>query len=161
MAEGLDGPPMADCIFCRIASGDIPAELVYEDDEAMAFLDINPLTIGHTLVVPKEHAVRMDDMGPEAVGRLFERVGRIVPAVAAAAGKTDSMVAVHNGPEAGQEVPHVHVHVIPRSQQDQAGPVHAMFRERPNPGEEQQMKIKEKIEKYIEEGPPTGIRRAR
>ncbi len=152
---------MTECIFCKIAAGDIPAELVYEDDEAMAFLDINPVTIGHTLVVPKEHAVRMDDMKPKAVGALFERVGKVLPALNAAVQRTDSLVAVHNGPDAGQEVPHVHVHLIPRSQDDDAGPVHSLFRNRPNPGDEQQAKLLDKIHQYIEEGPPTGIRRAR
>lgn len=152
---------MTECIFCKIAAGDIPAELVYEDDEAMAFLDINPLTIGHTLVIPKEHAVRMDDMEPDAIGQLFQRVGKVLPALNAAVGTTDSLVAVHNGPDAGQEVPHVHVHLIPRTKTDEAGPVHALFRNRPNPGDEQQAKLLDKVQQFIEEGPPTGIRRAR
>jgi histidine triad (HIT) family protein len=136
---------MADCLFCKIARGEIPSTSVYEDDDHLAFLDINPLTMGHTLVIPKRHAMRMDEMRPAAVAALFERVSRVLPAVLKAAGRQDSLVAVHNGPASGQEVPHVHVHLVPRTTSDGAGPVHALFGKRPQVDKETMEQLGERI----------------
>jgi histidine triad (HIT) family protein len=118
-----------DCIFCSIVSGKIPARKIHESSKSIAFLDAFPLIKGHTLVIPKTHYVKMQEMTESDNADLFETV-RIV------AGKIErlapsSLVAVHNGKESGQEIPHVHVHVIPRRQEDGAGPVHSMFTKRP------------------------------
>ncbi len=122
-----------DCIFCRIVSGEVPSGRVYETADSVAFLDAFPLARGHTLVVPRRHYAKIQGMPAGEASDLFEAV-RVVSARAERLGPS-VLVAVHNGREAGQEVPHVHVHVIPRKPGDGAGPVHSMFRDRPKMSE--------------------------
>ncbi|MEM3160633.1 MAG: HIT family protein [Nitrososphaera sp.] len=119
---------MQDCIFCKIVQGKVPARIIAQSERAMAFLDAFPLAAGHTLVVPKAHHVKVQDMGKEDSEAVFALVHEIVQKVESAADTTASLIAVHNGRGAGQEVPHVHVHIIPRKAGDGAGPVHSMFR---------------------------------
>ncbi len=115
-----------DCIFCRIAGGKIPARILYESNSVMAFLDAFPLARGHSLVIPRRHFERIQDMPPDVSSAVFEVVRRLASGVDAVAGST--LVAVHNGRGSGQEVPHVHVHLIPRGPDDGAGTVHTMFK---------------------------------
>ena len=115
-----------DCIFCKIISKEIPAKILYEDDDSISFLDAFPVAKGHTLVVPKKHFAKIQDMPPDLNQKLFDSVHKMINKVDALEGST--LVAVHNGKESGQEVPHVHVHLIPRSVTDSAGPVHSMFK---------------------------------
>lgn len=122
----------ADCLFCRILRGEIPSQRVYEDAHAFAFLDIRPLQRGHTLVIPKVHAARLEELPATALAGLWNAVHRLLAPVSGAVGATATTVAVNNGPDAGQEVLHVHVHVVPRTPGDGAGPIHALFRRRPD-----------------------------
>ncbi|MFP4633166.1 MAG: HIT domain-containing protein [Halobacteriales archaeon] len=115
-----------DCLFCKIARGDLPARKVYEDDDVVAFLDVNPLSRGHTLVIPREHAERLDDMSSDAA---WTKALEIAPAVQEAVDADALNVGVNDGSEAGQEVPHVHVHVVPRYEGDGGGPIHALMPE--------------------------------
>ena len=115
-----------DCIFCKIISKEIPAKILYEDDYSISFLDAFPVAKGHTLVIPKKHFAKIQDMPPDLNQKLFDSVHKMINKVDALEGST--LVAVHNGKESGQEVPHVHVHLIPRSVTDSAGPVHSMFK---------------------------------
>ncbi|MCU4718839.1 HIT family protein [Halapricum hydrolyticum] len=124
-----------DCIFCRIVDGEIPSRTVYEDDAALAFLDANPLTMGHTLVIPKDHYERLEDVPAEQATDLYAALHEVVPAVEDAVGAPATTVAFNNGEAAGQEVPHVHAHVIPRSPDDGATPIHALFESRPDPSD--------------------------
>ena len=122
-----------DCIFCKIANGTIPTKKLYETQNSLAFLDAFPLARGHTLVIPKNHYGKVQDMNEFDNKDLFETV-RIM------SGKLESislstLIAIHNGKESGQEIPHVHVHIIPRTSSDGAGPVHSMFSKRPSLGE--------------------------
>ncbi len=106
---------MADTIFTKIINGDIPCHRVYEDDKVLAFLDIGPLSPGHTLVIPKEPAETIDQLSDDAaaaVGRVLPRIARAVMSVTGAAGCN---VLQNNGSIAHQEVQHVHFHVIPKS----------------------------------------------
>lgn len=119
---------MQDCIFCKIIQGKIPAKVITQDDRAMAFLDALPLASGHALVMPKTHYVKIQDMTREDSMAVFALAQELVQRVESAAGTDASLIAVHNGRTAGQEVPHVHVHIIPRKAGDGAGPVHSMFR---------------------------------
>lgn len=119
---------MQDCIFCKIIKGDVPARVIKQNDRALAFLDAFPLAAGHALVVPKTHYAKVQDMTGEDSSAVFALAHEIVGKVESAAGTSASLLAVHNGKDAGQEVPHVHVHVIPRRPGDGAGPVHSMFR---------------------------------
>jgi histidine triad (HIT) family protein len=118
-----------ECIFCKIVSGQIPARIVLETKSSIAFLDAFPLTRGHTLVIPKNHYVKIHEMSQPENADLFEcmrivssKIERLAPS---------SLVAIHNGKDSGQEIPHVHVHIIPRNKQDGVGPVHGMFTKRP------------------------------
>jgi len=118
-----------DCIFCKIINGEIPIKKIMETDKSLAFLDAFPLTQGHSLVIPKTHYEKVQNMTPEDNADLFETV-RLVTS------KIDNitnaeLLAIHNGEESGQEIPHVHVHIIPRRKGDLAGPVHSMFKNRP------------------------------
>lgn len=114
-----------DCIFCKIVSGQIPTKIIKETSNSMAFLDAFPLTLGHTLVIPKSHHVKIQDMSNEENADLFSLVHAVIPKIDALTGST--LVAIHNGKEAGQEIPHVHVHLVPRRSNDSAGPIHSMF----------------------------------
>jgi histidine triad (HIT) family protein len=122
---------MPDCLFCAIAGGDLPSASLYEDGRVMAFLDIRPLAEGHALVVPKKHAAKLEDADPADRHALMDAVARLVPVLCAATGTRDATIAINNGPDAGQEVPHVHVHIVPRAASDGAGPIHNLFQRRP------------------------------
>ena len=113
------------CIFCKILSKEIPAKILYEDDDTISFLDAFPVAKGHTLVIPKQHYAKIQDLPSEINEKLFNTVHKMIPKVDSLQGST--LVAIHNGKDSGQEVPHVHVHLIPRSNNDSAGPVHSMF----------------------------------
>ncbi len=109
-----------DCIFCKIIAGEIPSHRVYEDDAVIAFLDINPATRGHTLVVPRRHSNDVFDTAPddlESAARAVQIVARKLHSVVQADGFN---VLQNNGPAAGQAVAHYHVHLIPRRAGDGA-----------------------------------------
>lgn len=106
------------CIFCKIVAGEIPATKVYEDESVLAFLDIAPLSEGHTLLIPKEHAARLDDLSPEACSVLAATLPALGRAVSKAAEAQGYNVLNNNGPAAGQLVEHVHFHIIPRRTDD-------------------------------------------
>lgn len=135
----------ADCIFCKIVAGAIPSHPVYQDPQVFAFLDIRPLALGHTLVVPLVHAARFEDLSTDQAAALWRTVHHLVPIVQRATGAPATTLAINNGREAGQEVPHVHVHVVPRTQADAAGPIHALFRNRPAPTSEQLSQLAQTI----------------
>lgn len=138
---------MLDCIFCKLAKGEIPSAKVYEDAHSFAFLDIDPLTKGHTLVVPRKHYARMEDMAGGDMEALMGTIARLVPAVQRGSGAPASNVAFNNGPEAGQEVAHVHCHIIPRTAGDGGGPVHSIIppASRPRIAKDELAKLAESI----------------
>jgi len=115
-----------DCIFCKIALKEIPAKILVETDLCLGFLDAFPLAKGHALVIPKNHYEKIQDMPKELNIELFTMVHELISKIDSLTGST--LVAVHNGKESGQEIPHVHVHIIPRSKTDSAGAVHSMFK---------------------------------
>jgi histidine triad (HIT) family protein len=122
----------SDCIFCSIVAGDIPARTVCEDDEVLAFLDANPLAPGHTLVIPKTHHERLNDLDDDLGAAVLGTVHDLVPVVEAAVDAPATTVAFNNGAAAGQEVGHVHAHIVPRFEGDGGGPIHAVAGERPD-----------------------------
>ena len=111
----------ADCVFCKIIAGDIPCHRVFENDHLLAFLDIAPLARGHTVVIPKAHAERLDQLDPEVVAEIGRRLGRIGRRVVSATAADGYNVLQNNGSVAGQVVPHVHFHIIPRRSGDALG----------------------------------------
>lgn len=106
--------PMADTLFTRIIRGEIPCHKVYEDERVFAFLDIAPLSEGHTLVIPKEPAATLDELSEESAAALGRVMPRICRAVQTVTGVPDYNVLQNNGGRAHQAVPHVHFHIIPK-----------------------------------------------
>ncbi|QDX40336.1 HIT family protein [Salarchaeum sp. JOR-1] len=117
---------MDDCIFCQIVDGDVPARVVYEDEDVLAFLDANPLAAGHTLVIPKSHHETLDEVPPEPGASLFAAIHSLTPRIEDAVDADGSNVGFNNGAAAGQEVPHVHAHIVPRFEGDGGNPIHAV-----------------------------------
>ena len=105
---------MAETVFSKILRGEIPCHKVYEDDQVLAFLDINPIARGHTLVIPKEPAATLDVLSDDAAAACGRVLPRIARAVLAATGATAFNVLQNNGPDAHQAVFHVHFHIIPK-----------------------------------------------
>lgn len=105
---------MSDCIFCKIIRGEIPSLKVYEDDRVFAFLDIQPVNVGHTLVVPKAHAENCLATPDEDMAAIMRVVRRIGDAALKATGAQGFNVGINCGAAAGQIVMHTHVHVMPR-----------------------------------------------
>jgi histidine triad (HIT) family protein len=108
---------MADgCLFCRIVSGELPATIVYEDENAVAFLDHRPLFPGHTLLVPRQHVETLGELPVKLVAPYFEAAQLLSLAIESAMDAEGSFVAINN--RVSQSVPHLHVHVVPRRRKD-------------------------------------------
>jgi histidine triad (HIT) family protein len=102
-----------DCVFCRIIAGDIPTPFLYHDEEVVAFNDIHPLTPVHVLIVPRRHITSLQEMGPEE-GPLIGRMALLAKKLAADKGIAERgyRLVINNGPEGGQVVPHLHLHLL-------------------------------------------------
>ncbi len=110
---------MNDCLFCRIVAGLEPASVVERTPSTLTFLDLYGVREGHALVIPRRHAVRLEELTPAERGALFDAVARVQFAQRAAGLRTDGYtLLVNDGPAAGQHIPHVHVHVVPRGRGD-------------------------------------------
>lgn len=118
MSNPANVPRDPNCIFCKIAAGEIPCHKVFEDDTVLAFLDINPTVHGHTLVVPKAHHATVMETPPDVLGAISQRIPAISRAVLSAIGAKACHVLVNNGSEAMQSVPHLHYHIMPRKSGD-------------------------------------------
>ncbi len=103
-----------DCVFCAIAEGEIPAFKIFEDEFALAYLDINPFSRGHVLVIPRRHAETIEDLSDEELGRLASLVKKIASHVKATLPCEGFNILQNNGEAAGQTVKHVHFHIVPR-----------------------------------------------
>ena len=114
-----------DCIFCKIVTKEIPAKILYEDDDTLSFLDAFPVAKGHTLVIPKAHFPQIQDMSDVVNQKLFSTVHKIIPKIDSIKGST--LVLIHNGKDSGQEIMHVHVHLIPRGPEDRGDNADKMF----------------------------------
>ncbi|MFB5663192.1 HIT family protein [Alteribacillus sp. HJP-4] len=102
------------CIFCKIVTGDIPASIVYEDDDVIAFTDIGQVTKGHTLLIPKDHQPDIYDLQPETAAKLFGMAPKIANAIKSALSPAGMNLVNNNGKAASQSVFHFHLHFIPR-----------------------------------------------
>jgi histidine triad (HIT) family protein len=105
-----------DCLFCKIASGDLAAPIVFEDDHSLAFLDHRPLFPGHCLVIPRHHFESLGDLPDSQIGPLFATAQTLCLAVEEGLGSEGSFLAVNN--RVSQSVPHLHIHVVPRRKKD-------------------------------------------
>jgi histidine triad (HIT) family protein len=128
IVTAYDEPSMSETtLFTKIVDGEIPSYTVYEDETTYAFLDANPLAPGHTLVIPKEPYERLSEMPRDVAADVFGVVAEVTEAVESGVDAPASTVAVNNGEAAGQEVPHVHWHIVPQFADDTARPIHALF----------------------------------
>jgi histidine triad (HIT) family protein len=109
-------PPKDGCLFCKIASGEVDAEIVFSDDLTVAFLDHRPLFPGHTLLVPREHHETLADLPDELLAPFFGNARRLSVAIEVAMEAMGTFVAMNN--KVSQSVPHLHVHIVPRRPKD-------------------------------------------
>jgi len=121
-------------LFTKIINGDIPSSRVAEGELWYAFLDIFPRRPGHTLVVPKQQAKRIAELTPESRQALLDGVVEVQRRLTKEFNTLDFSVGIHDGPIAGQEVPHVHIHVCPRTEGDGGLSLLACWPESPPPG---------------------------
>jgi histidine triad (HIT) family protein len=109
---------MEDCLFCKIIKGEVPSSKVYEDENFIAFLDINPVTPGHTLVVPKKHSYNVLDADDGVMDQMGKMLKKVSQAVCRGMGTDDFNLMQNNGQGAGQVVGHLHWHIVPRYPDD-------------------------------------------
>lgn len=115
------------CLFCKIANGEIPATRIAESDSALAFLDVMPLTDGHVLVIPREHAGTVEEMSAESAAGVFALAAQLAGPVRRGLDAEGTTIGINDGAVTGQTVPHVHVHIVPRFAGDGAGSIHSIF----------------------------------
>ncbi len=107
-----------DCVFCKMVAGQISVTKIYEDEVVLAFLDIGPISDGHTLVIPRQHFEKLHDCPAELLGQVGSCLGRIAKAVVGAMNSEAYNVMCNNGRTAGQLIGHLHYHIIPRNTGD-------------------------------------------
>jgi histidine triad (HIT) family protein len=113
---------LEDCVFCRIVENDTQASVVYSDERVLAFMDIQPVNPGHVLVIPKHHASSLAELDEETGSKLFRAAMQVAQGLRRSELKCEGAnLHMADGEAAGQEVPHVHLHVIPRFRGDGFG----------------------------------------
>ena len=113
----------SNCIFCKIVVGDAYAEKIDETKTVIAFLDINPRSRGHSLVIPKKHVQVLADLEDELLVDVMLMVKRVVKTLKNTLNSKAFTIGVNDGEEAGQEIPHLHINIIPRSKNDDGKPI--------------------------------------
>jgi histidine triad (HIT) family protein len=108
-----------DCIFCKIISGEIPSFKIYENDDSFAFMDINPASEGHALVIPKEHTMNVHSISDTAIAATVKTAKKVAAAVDKTLNPEGLNLVQCNGPAAAQSVMHFHMHVLPRANGDE------------------------------------------
>lgn len=119
---------MEDCIFCKINNGQIPCLKVYADQNFLAFLDINPCSPGHTIIIPKKHYTFLNEMPDDLIKELFSLINILSTKIQKAMDAKGFNIGLNSGKVAGQEVPHLHVHIIPRYEGDKGGAMQNIVR---------------------------------
>ncbi|MCK5707186.1 MAG: HIT family protein [Candidatus Aureabacteria bacterium] len=112
---------MSDCIFCKIVEGSIPSSIVFEDDTVYSFLDINPASKGHFLVIPKKHVEDISELGDTEITAIFSAIRKLTKALPDVLGNTGFNILMNYGKDAGQIISHLHFHIIPRKKEDGLG----------------------------------------
>lgn len=109
---------MNDCVFCKIINKEIKAEIIYEDDDVLAFLDIMPRAPGHTMLIPKTHAANLLELPDEKIGLFFSAVKKVIKIVENGLNPDGFALGINHNEAAGQVIPHLHFHIIPRWKND-------------------------------------------
>lgn len=134
---------MDNCIFCKIINKEILGEVIFENQHVLGVLDINPCSDGHTIVIPKLHAEFIFDMSEDEISHLFSAVKKIAELLAEKLFSPEGFtIGINHGAVAGQAVPHLHVHIIPRSKDDGGGSIHSVVK---NTSKKSLFDIKKKI----------------
>lgn len=125
---------MDDCIFCKIVQGEIDSEEIYETENIISFLDANPRSPGHSLVIPKKHVERLDQLEDQLIGELFLTVKEVEKMLKSSLDPDAFTIGINDGKAAGQEIPHLHVNVMPRFLRDGGSTIHAVVNNSPERG---------------------------
>lgn len=131
-----------ECFFCKIAKHEIPAEIIYEDDTAICVLDIHPHAPGHSMVIPRAHVETILELDNIEGGQVFLAVKKVVQLLKNKLAPDGFTIGINHGESAGQAVPHLHIHIIPRYKNDGGTSIHGVVM---NPGKESIEEIKMKI----------------
>ncbi len=122
---------MENCIFCKIAEGKMKSEKIYETENVLAFLDINPRAPGHCLVIPKEHVEVLTDLEDDLIHEVFKVTKRVEELLNSSIEPHAFTVGINDGSAAGQEIHHLHVNIIPRFENDGGKPIHSVVNNPP------------------------------
>lgn len=136
---------MTDCLFCKIIVKEMTAQIVYEDAHALGFLDIHPRAPGHTMIVPRIHAENILDLPDYVLKPLFRAVKKMIAMLQNALVPDGFTIGINQGQASGQEVNHLHIHLIPRWHGDGGSSIHSVVH---HPSLESLAEIAEKIKKY-------------
>jgi len=115
------------CVFCEIISGNIKARKIYETEHSIAILDAFPLKEGHSLLISKAHRPKIQDLSVKENSDIFDTLHFLTEKIEKAMNCTSSLIGIHNGKDAGQEIPHFHIHIIPASQSNRNTSIHSLF----------------------------------
>ena|SRR3989344_9175267 len=133
--------PVRSCLFCKIAEKEIPASIIFEDDAAAAFLDVHPQTLGHTIVIPKEHRETILDTPENELASVFGAVKKAVELIKRKLHPDGFTIGMNHGKAGGQVVPHLHIHIMPRWNGDGGSSVHGVVNNPPKQSIEEVLKI--------------------
>ena len=122
---------MEHCVFCKIIKKEIPAEIIYEDNIALAVLDVNPVTAGHTLVVPKKHCQTVLELAEKEIGLFWQTVNKTMEILKNGLEPDGFTIGINHGKAAGQVIEHLHVHILPRFHNDGGGNIHSIINNPP------------------------------
>lgn len=120
-----------DCLFCKIANGEIKDNVIYSDEKTVAFLDINPRSPGHAMIVSKSHSRNILDLNDEEIAPLFLTLKRVTAMIEKALKPDGFTIGVNHGSVAGQAIDHLHVHIIPRWKNDGGSSIHFIVNNAP------------------------------
>jgi histidine triad (HIT) family protein len=140
------------CIFCKIGQKKIDANIIDENENAIAFLDAFPLTAGHTLVITKNHYAKLQDVEFDEITNLFRLAHKLLPFIEEGTNVQGTLLAIHNGRDSGQEIPHVHLHIVPRKPDDGGGAIHSMFTSNHRLEKSEMMRVFKSIKEQSERG---------
>jgi len=135
---------MPDCLFCKIVRKEIPAEVLWEDERTLAFLDVHPCAPGHAMVVPKDHVNSVLELDDAHLGPVFHTVKRVTRMLKGALAPDGFTIGINHGRAAGQAIDHLHIHIIPRWANDRGGSVHSVVK---NPPTEDLHTLAERVRK--------------
>jgi histidine triad (HIT) family protein len=139
----------SNCVFCKIVKGEIKPHTVFEDEKTLAFLDANPLAKGHTVIIPKTHVSKLEKLDENTTEAFFRTIHKMIAPIQEAVGAQATTIGINNGKESGQEIPHVHAHIVPRFKGDKGGSVHSIMGRRPKISQEEMQKIAENIRDIV------------